>query len=192
MKLTLRKAHRLVKELQSNLRIGSTRKNVHRSASNEEVSDTFAAVTAINAEAVKQTLSVVDAISEIREALQAANSTVIDGISIDSLLNDKVKIENKMRVLSGFSRVEDETYAERLAIIQRQVKDAQESTSEYRDSYILVSGLSSMDHNAFNEQYVQLKREQEIVSDKLAYINNKLEIDVDNKFQELFKALQVL
>jgi hypothetical protein len=192
MKLTLRKAHRLVKELQSNLRIGSTRKNVHRSASNEEVSDTFAAVTAINAEAVKQTLSVVDAISEIREALQAANSTVIDGISIDSLLNDKVKIENKMRVLSGFSRVEDETDAERLAIIQRQVKDAQESTSEYRDSYILVSGLSSMDHNAFNEQYVQLKRQQEIVSDKLAYINNKLEIDVDNKFQELFKALQVL
>jgi len=192
MKLTLRKAHRLVKELQSNLRIGSTRKNVHRSASNEEVSDTFAAVTAINAEAVKQTLSVVDAISEIREALQAANSTVIDGISIDSLLNDKVKIENKMRVLSGFSRIEDETDAERLAIIQRQVKDAQESTSEYRDSYILVSGLSSVDHNRFNEEYVQLKRQQEIVSDKLAYINNKLEIDVDNKFQELFKALQVL
>lgn len=192
MKLTLRKAHRLVKELQSNLRIGSTRKNVHRSASNEEVSDTFAAVTAINAEAVKQTLSVVDAISEIREALQAANSTVIDGISIDSLLNDKVKIENKMRVLSGFSRVEDETDKERLALIQRQVKDAQESTSEYRDSYILVSGLSSVDHNTFNEEYVQLKRQQEIVSDKLAYINNKLEIDVDNKFRELFKALQVL
>lgn len=192
MKLTLRKAHRLVKELQGNLRIGSTRKNVHRSATEEEVADTFAAVTAINAESVKQTLDVVDAISAIREALQAANSTVIDGISIDSLLNDKVKIENKMRVLSGFSRVEETTDEERLAIIQRQVKDAQESTSEYRDSYIQINGLSAVDHNAFNEQYVQLKREQETVSDKLAYINNKLEIDVDDKYKELFKVLQVL
>jgi len=192
MKLTLRKAHRLVKELQGNLRIGSTRKNVHRSATEEEVADTFAAVTAINAESVKQTLDVVDAISAIREALQAANSTVIDGISIDSLLNDKVKIENKMRVLSGFSRVEETTDAERLAMIQRQVKDAQESTSEYRDSYIQINGLSADDHNAFNEQYVQLKREQETVSDKLAYINNKLEIDVDDKYKELFKVLQVL
>jgi uncharacterized protein YfkK (UPF0435 family) len=192
MKLTLRKAHRLVKELQGNLRIGSTRKNVHRSATEEEVADTFAAVTAINAESVKQTLDVVDAISAIREALQVANSTVIDGISIDSLLNDKVKIENKMRVLSGFSRVEETTDAERLAMIQRQVKDAQESTSEYRDSYIQINGLSADDHNAFNEQYVQLKREQETVSDKLAYINNKLEIDVDDKYKELFKVLQVL
>ena len=192
MKLTLRKAHRLVKELQGNLRIGSTRKNVHRSAAEQEVADTFAAVTAINAESVKQTLDVVDAISAIREALQAANSTVIDGISIDSLLNDKVKIENKMRVLSGFSRVEETTDEERLSIIQRQVKDAQESTSEYRDSYIQINGLSAVDHNEFNEQYVQLKREQEIVSDKLAYINNKLEIDVDNKYKELFKVLQVL
>lgn len=192
MKLTLRKAHRLVKELQGNLRIGSTRKNVHRSATEEEVADTFTAVTAINAESVKQTLDVVDAISAIREALQVANSTVIDGISIDSLLNDKVKIENKMRVLSGFSRVEETTDAERLAMIQRQVKDAQESTSEYRDSYIQINGLSADDHNAFNEQYVQLKREQETVSDKLAYINNKLEIDVDDKYKELFKVLQVL
>ena len=192
MKLTLRKAHRLVKELQGNLRIGSTRKNVHRSATEEEVADTFAAVTAINAESVKQTLDVVDAISAIREALQVANSTVIDGISIDSLLNDKVKIENKMRVLSGFSRVEETTDAERLAMIQRQVKDAQESTSEYRDSYIQINGLSADDHNVFNEQYVQLKREQETVSDKLAYINNKLEIDVDDKYKELFKVLQVL
>lgn len=192
MKLTLRKAHRLVKELQGNLRIGSTRKNVHRSATEEEVADTFAAVTAINAESVKQTLDVVDAISSIREALQAANSTVIDGISIDSLLNDKVKIENKMRVLSGFSRVEETTDEERLAVIQRQVKDAQESTSEYRDSYIQINGLSAVDHNAFNEQYVQLKREQETVSDKLAYINNKLEVDVDDKYKELFKVLQVL
>lgn len=192
MKLTLRKAHRLVKELQGNLRIGSTRKNVHRSATEEEVADTFAAVTAINAESVKQTLDVVDAISAIREALQVANSTVIDGISIDSLLNDKVKIENKMRVLSGFSRVEETTDAERLAMIQRQVKDAQESTSEYRESYIQINGLSADDHNAFNEQYVQLKREQETVSDKLAYINNKLEIDVDDKYKELFKVLQVL
>lgn len=192
MKLTLRKAHRLVKELQNNLRIGSTRKNVHRSATEQEVADTFAAVSLINAAAVAQTLEVVEAISEIRVALQAANATVIDGTSIDSLLNSKVQIENKMRVLSGFSRVEETTDVERLAVIQRQVKDAQESTSEYRDTYIQIQGLSATDHNAFNEQYVQLKREQETVSDKLAYINNKLEIDVSDKYAELFKVLQVL
>lgn len=192
MKLTLRKAHRLVKELQTHLRISSARKNVHRSATEEEVASTFATVTVLNEAAVKQTLDVVDAISSIRESLQAANSTVIDGISIDSLLNDKVKIESKMRVLSGFSRVEETSDAERLLVLQRSVKDAQESTSEYRDSYINVQGLSAVDHNKFNKQYVLLKHEQEIVSDKLAYINNKLEIELDDKFNELFKVLQVL
>lgn len=192
MKVTLRKAHRLVNELNRKLAVRAQNKIVHQSASDEEVQNVIAVVEGIHKAAVEQALLVVEAISEIRLAVQAANGRKVDGDTVDSLLNKKVQIEAKMRILSQFSSVHTETQDERVKGFINKVQDTRNSTYEYRDTNVIISGSNVDAHNAFNAQYVELKKEQESVSDKLAYINNKLEIEVDDKFAELFKVLQVL
>ena len=97
-----------------------------------------------------------------------------------------------MKLLSAFrekSKITDEEVRSRAL---REVQDNHTSTSEYRNNYTSVTGISAVMHDNLNSLYVQMKQEQESVSDKLAYINNKLEIEVDDKFTELFKELQVL
>lgn len=192
MKLTLRKAHRLVKELQTKSGLRFVQKIVHHTATEDEVKASIVAANSANFRAVETALAVQDAISEIRAALQEANSRDIDGNSIDSLLNQKVLIEARMKVLASFrekAKVTDEE-VQNEAILE--VRDNHVSTSEYRNNYTSVSGLSSVMHDNLNGLYVSMKQEQESVSDKLAYINNKLEIEVDDKYKELFKELQVL
>lgn len=192
MKVTLRKAHRLVNELNRKLTVRAANKVVHQSASDEEVQNVIAVVEGIHKAAVEQALLVAEAVSEIRLAVQVANSRKVDGDTVDSLLNKKVQIETKMRILSQFSSVQTETQEERVKGIVNEVQDIRNSTYEYRNTNVIISGSNVDAHNAFNAQYVELKQEQERVSDKLAYINNKLEIEVDDKFEELFKVLQVL
>ncbi|AFC21823.1 hypothetical protein GAP32_372 [Cronobacter phage vB_CsaM_GAP32] len=192
MKLTLRKAHRLVKELQQKSAVRFSTKRIHHTASDEEVLETIVAVNSESFKEVETALAVQDAIYEIRKALQEANSKEVDGNSIDALLNQKVLVEARMKVLSIFREKSKTTDEEVRNRVLREVQDNHASTSEYRDNYTNVSGLSSVMHDNLNGLYVQMKQEQERVSDKLAYINNKLEIEIDDKFVELFKELQVL
>ncbi|AQW88904.1 hypothetical protein pEaSNUABM50_00377 [Erwinia phage pEa_SNUABM_50] len=192
MKITLRKAHRLVKELQSKVSVRFEQKDVHHSATDDEVRAVVAETQSASFQSVEKALKVQEAIFDIRKSLQDANAKDVDGNTVDSLLNRKVLVEAQMKVLSSFrepSKTKDE---EVLNKILREVKDNHESTSEYRSTYTRVSGLSSVMHDNLNTLYVTLKQEQETVSDKLAYINNKLEIEVDDKYKELFKELQVL
>lgn len=191
MKLTLRKAHRLVKDLQSKLGVRTITKSVHHSAEFDEVKNTIKLVEALNCASVEQTLQVVDAISDIREAVQVLNSREVDGNTIDALLNAKAKVESKMKVLSGFSYPSQNEQKAREVAIHRQVDDAKKLSSGYFND-VSVSGFNVEDHNVFNEQYVSLKQEQESISDKLAYINNSLQVEIDDKYLELFKTLQVL
>lgn len=193
MKLTLRKAHRLVKDLQSKLGVRNVTKNIHHSASTEEVQDTIALVEALNRSSVEQTLDVVEAISDIRAAVQVLNARDVDGDTIDSLLNQKVKVESKMKVLAQFSYPTQQDQAGRELAIRRQVQDsAKHAGSGMYHNEVSVSGQSVESHVQFNEQFVALKQEQERISDKLAYINNALHVEIDDKYAELFKTLQVL
>lgn len=192
MKLTLRKAHRLVKDLGQKAGLRFEQKDVHHSATPEEVKAAIEAVNSSNFKAVETALNVHEAINVIRAALQKANGTEIDGNSVDALLSRKVLIEGQMKVLSSFRDKMKVTDSELLAKTVREVQDMHESSSEYRSTYTRVGGISEVMHNNLNTLYVQLKQEQEGVSDKLAYINNKLEIEIDDKFVELFKELQVL
>lgn len=192
MKLTLRKAHRLVKELQQKAAVRFAAKAIHHSATDEEVLATIVAANSESFKSVETALAVQDAIYEIRKALQEANSKEVDGNSIDSLLNQKVLVEARMKVLAVFREKSKTTDEETRNRILREVQDNHASTSEYRNTYTQVSGLSAVMHDNLNNLYIQMKQEQESVSDKLAYINNKLEIEIDDKFAELFKELQVL
>lgn len=193
MKLTLRKAHRLVKDLQSKLSIRLVSKNIHHTASPDEVQDAIALVEALNRASVEQTLDVVEAISDIRAAVQVLNARDVDGDTIDSLLNQKVQVESKMKVLSSFAYPTQVVQAERELDIHRQVQDSAKHAGSgmYRNE-VSVSGQNVETHVQFNEQYVALKQEQERISDKLAYINNALHVEIDDKYAELFKTLQVL
>lgn len=193
MKLSLRKAHRLVKDLQSKLAVRNTAQIVHHSADFDEVKEAITTVEAQNRANVEQALLVVDAISDIRAAVQVLNARDVDGNSIDALLNAKAKVESKMKVLTAFSNPNANTQAKREVAIQRQVNDAATNAGTgYHSSEVTVMGHNVDTHNEFNEQYVALKQEQEQISDKLAYINNLLQVEVDDKYTELFKALQVL
>jgi|AGFT01.1.fsa_nt_gi hypothetical protein len=193
MKLSLRKAHRLVKDLQSHLSVRVGAAKLHHSADEEEILAVISAVENSNKLSVVQSLIVVEVISEIRAAVQALNSQVVDGDSIDSLLNRKVQIESKMRVLAQFTAPSKDSQEKRVLNIKRQVQDAaKNSGSMYSNSEVQVAGYAVEDHNDFNEVYVELKQEQETVSDKLAYINNLLQVEIDDKHKPLLKALQVL
>lgn len=192
MKLTLRKAHRLVKNLEQKSGFHFEQKDVHHSATPEEVHAAIASINSINFKAVETVLNVHEVINVIRGELQQANGTDVDGNSVNSLLNRKVLIESQMKVLSSFREKMKTTDAEILSTTVREVQDMHGSTSEYRSRNCRVGGISEVMHNNLNTLYVELKQEQESVSDKLAYINNKLEIEIDDKFAVLFKELQVL
>jgi ribosomal protein L31E len=192
MKLTLRKAHRVVKDLTQKSGLRFEQKDVHHSASATEVQEAIQAVNSTNFKAVETALNVHEAINTIRAALQKANSTEVDGNSVDALLSRKVLIEGQMKVLASFREKAKTTDAEILAKTLREVQDNHESTSEYRSTYTRVGGISAVWTDHLNTLFVQHKQEQESVSDKLAYINNKLEIEIDDKYVELLKELQVL
>lgn len=193
MKLTLRKAHRLVKDLQTKLSVRGIAKTIHHSADADEVSATIALVEGLNRASVEQTLDVAAAISEIRAAVQVLNSRNVDGDTIDSLLNAKVLVETQMKVLSAFSYPTQQVQEDRELAISRQVQDiAKHAGSGMYNNEVSVSGHSVHAHTLFNQQYVALKQEQERISDKLAYINNSLQVEINDKYLELFKTLQVL
>lgn len=193
MKLTLRKAHRLVSELQSKLSVSAYPQNLHHSSTEEEIREVIHAVESANKRSVEQSLLVAEAISNIRSAVQERNMQVLDGDSVDSLLARKVLIESQMRVLAAFSSPSTDVQEKRVIAITRQISDAAKNPSSvYSANGVTVRGYAIEDHNEFNQKYVELKKEQERVSDKLAYINNSLTVEVDDKFAELFITLQVL
>lgn len=193
MKLTLRKAHRLVKDLQTKLSVRGVAKTIHHSANAVEVYATIALVEGLNRASVEQTLDVAAAISEIRTAVQVLNARDVDGDTIDSLLNAKVLVETQMKVLSAFSYPTQQVQEDRELAISRQVQDiAKHAGSGMYNNEVSVSGHSVHSHTLFNQQYVALKQEQERISDKLAYINNSLQVEINDKYLELFKTLQVL
>lgn len=192
MKITLRKAHRLVKELQSKVSVRMEQKNVHHSATDDEVRAAIEETQNASFQSVEKALKIQEAIFDIRAALHVANNQVLDDNSISTLLNRKVLVESQMRVLSTFSEPSKINDNEVLGKILRDVNDNHNSTSEHRCKYTLVHGMSSVMCDYFNKLYVVLKQEQETISDKLSYINNKLDIEIDDKYQDLFKELQVL
>lgn len=193
MKLTLRKAHRLVKDLQTKLGVRQFAQQVHHSAEFNEVAGVIIAVESQNSANVEQALLVAEAISEIRVAVQVLNSRDVDGNTIDSLLNEKAKVESQMKVLSAFVNPIQTTQNAREVQIHRQVQDARKHAgSGMYHNEVTVMGQNVDTHNAFNARYVALKQEQEVISDKLAYINNSLHVEIDDKYAELFKTLQVL
>ncbi|EAR2661142.1 hypothetical protein SEPL_515 [Salmonella phage SE_PL] len=193
MKLSLRKAHRLVKDLQNHLSVRDQPQTIHHSADEQEILDTIDLVESRNAEAVYTALHVVEAISAIRAGVQALNAKEVDGDSVDSLLNKKVQIESKMRVLAAFAVAPKDTQEKRVLAIKRQVQDAASNAGQmYSNSDVVVRGQSISTQQHLNDLYVALKQEQEVVSDKLAYINNLLQVEIDDSYADLFKKLQVL
>lgn len=191
MKISLRKAHRLVKDLQPKIASRGVTRTIHHSSDEAEVLKIVGEVETANAESVETALRIVDAISSIRSAVQVLNSKDVDGNSIDSLLNRKVQIESKMKVLAGFSSPTKDTQENRILNITRQVLDSNKVTNPY-GSDATVNGHNIETSLAFNAKYVELKKEQEDVSDKLAYINNLLQVEIDDVYKELFTKLQVL
>ena len=191
MKISLRKAHRLVKDLQPKIASRGIARSIHHSSDEAEVLKIIGEVETANAESVETALQIVEAISSIRSAVQALNSKEVDGNSIDSLLNRKVQIESKMKVLAGFATPSKDTQENRILTIKRQVQDSANTANVYA-SDATVNGYNVETSHAFNAKYVELKKEQEEVSDKLAYINNLLQVEIDDVYKELFTKLQVL
>ena len=191
MKISLRKAHRLVKDLQTKIASRPTGRTLHHTSDEAEVLKVISEVEKANAESIETSLKVVEAISDIRSAVQTLNAKDVDGNSIDSLLNRKVQIESKMKVLATFGTPTKETQDNRVLNIKRQVLDSNKTTNVYA-SDATVNGYNVSTSLAFNAQYVELKKEQEEVSDKLAYINNLLQVEIDDVYKDLFTKLQVL
>lgn len=191
MKISLRKAHRLVKDLQTKIASRPTGRVLHHTSDEAEVLKIVGEVETANAEAVETALRIVESISDIRSAVQALNAKDVDGNSIDSLLNRKVQIESKMKVLASFATPPKDTQDNRILSIKRQVLDSNKTINPYA-SDATVTGYNVETAHAFNAQYVELKKEQEEVSDKLAYINNLLQVEIDDVYKDLFTKLQVL
>lgn len=191
MKISLRKAHRLVKDLQPKIASRGVTRSIHHSSDESEVLKIIGEVETANAESIETSLQIVEAISSIRSAVQVLNAKEVDGSSIDSLLNRKVQIESKMKVLAGFATPSKDTQENRILTIKRQVQDSANTANVYA-SDATVNGYNVETSHAFNAKYVELKKEQEEVSDKLAYINNLLQVEIDDVYKELFSKLQVL
>lgn len=189
MKVSLRKAHRLVNDLQHNLGIRSTSQVIHHTADDTEVLSTLDAVQTKNKTAVQTALRVSEAISDIRKAVSVLNNTDVDGNSINTLLAEKALIESKMRILAEYAVPSTNTQQKRELDLKRKVKDSQPTSYA---SAAVANGVSVLSHNEFNVQYVELKKQQEQVTDKLAYINNYLQVEIDDTYNALFTELQVM
>lgn len=194
MLVSLRKAHKIVTELQKHLNVRGINKSIHHSSFEDEAKKVVQSVYLQNKEYAEKAIQVADTVSSIRRAVQLMNNTQVDadGNTIDFMLTEKVLVESKMKLLSSFSAPARFTDEERLADILREVKDNHESTSEYRSLVTQVSGVSEEVHNEFNTMYRTLKQQQEEIIDKLAYMNNNFKIELSDAEVTLLKELQII
>lgn len=192
MKVTLRKAHRVVNDLQQKLSVRQSAQTIHHSADENEVLISLSSVEDKNKASVVTALQVADVISEIRKSVSVLNNTELDGNSINALLAEKAVVETKMRILYGYANISTDTQEQRILNVKRKVKDAANQAGSMYSNDVTVTGVSIATHNEFNQQYVELKKEQEAIIDKLSYLNNALQVEIDDKYSSLFKELQVL
>ena len=196
MKVTLRKAHKLVSTLQQHIAVKPVNEVVHKSTTR---SDLIAIIEDVQSKFNKnlgRSLAVVDTINYIRSEVQKKNSLLVDDVSIDMLLTRKAYVESKMKVLAQFSSLENKPDNEKEAIRLLQKIDDMKSdtgTSMYGRSETIhtFTSISEETFINFNTKYVELKEEQETISDKLAYLNNKLEITLSDDQHKFLKSLQV-
>lgn len=194
MKMTLRKAHRLVKTLEQNCGVQFTNKNVHGSVSPEELGSIVSNVYSSNEDKIFIALQLIDSISNIRSLVQQKNAVVLeDGFSIDTLLNKKANLEMHLRLRKQVaSNPTDETDESVFKLLVRSAQDALTINSPYASARnIDVGGFSATLQNKLNGEIYDIKKELEEVTDKLAYANNYLTIELDDGMMNFFKELKI-
>lgn len=193
--MTLRKAHKLVKQLED-VKFFNEVKKIHHSASTEDIKRAIKEAETINEKTINNKLLVKELISVIRFAVQNANKQESENLaSIDFLLTQKVLIENQMKVLSEFSKISTssiQTDAEKFLRLQNEVQDTHNSTSDYRENYVNVTGVSESAAKEFNKKYVELKKQQESIIDELSQANNSRTIFIADDYLELLQELQLV
>ena len=192
MKVTLRKAHRLVKTLEQHTKVQFQGKSLHSSVDDERVIDAVKEVHALNAKKIEIAMQLNADIYNIRALIQAKNSVIVDDLSIDSLLNDKAYIENKLRILNSVASKEAVVSTEeQYEIAIQRVQDARTVTQMHGDKNVVIQGYSSDLQNDLNAQLFDLKQSLEVLNDRLGYMNNFLTIELPDDMLALYKELKI-
>lgn len=196
MKATLRKAHKLVSTLQAHISVKSVTESIHKSTAKMDVKGIMEEVQSKFDKNLDRSLAVVDTINFIRTEVQKKNSLVVDGDSIDLLLTRKAHVESQMKVLAQFASLDNKPDNEKeLSKLTQKILDMNENTGNSlygrSDTNHTFTSISEETFVSSNAKYVELKEEQETISDKLAYLNNKLEIELSEAQHKFLKSLQV-
>lgn len=192
MKYTLRKAHRLLKTLEQHTKVQYQSKSVHASLDEERVRSTVKEVHDLNAKKIEVALQLNEDIYAIRAAIQEKNSVLVDNVSVDTLLNEKAFIENKLRILNSVAQNEANTsLEEQYEVAVQRVLDARTVNHAYGDKNVAIQGYSSDLQNELNAQLFNLKQSLETVNDQLGYLNNFLTIELSDAMVNLHKELKI-
>lgn len=195
MKMTLRKAHRLVKTLEQNLSVKMQVKVVHASLTETELRKEFDSLRMENSIRISNTMSIINHVETIRGLLQEKNAVIFDeaGESINSLLNAKAHIENRLRMIKQIAAEEThQTDDQKFSDVVRTAKDVLTSNSVYNTARVVtIDGYPSSVQNGFYEQIYGLKKELEEITDRLAFANNLLTIELPDDMIQFHRDLKI-
>lgn len=194
MKLTLRKAHAIVKQLQRTNVIAPQSASINSSMETDAVDAVIAAVSTKHAAQIELQLRVVGVMYAIRGAVQDLNSGMHaiggDNYSIDVLLNEKALIERKLSTLSAFSGIN--AFSDDIAVRDNLIAVAKGEEKHYGRSMSSFSDMQKAQKEQFRESYYDEKRKLEGVVEKLAVLNNSISLELTEEEVELLKTLRII
>lgn len=200
MEITLKKAHKIVTELQNKMNKPLESKNVHRLGL-----DTFNAVQAEviehlakNAAIINRSLVIGELVAYLRKSIKKENLRLIGSNeeSIESIMHRKATAENVIRTLRNYTSRLDTTQDD---IISTKWKEAQEASGDkgglygQAQQYVTLQSIVSPEvHNEMLEQFKKAKEEQEYCVDRLGVLNNTLTVVLSDEDVALLKEVDIL
>lgn len=206
MNLTLRKAHKITKQLEE--LVSTTRSSLQQDTVQGDITitDLVDANDRWNERFknhVENRLNIIDILYRIRARIAIINSRKNnDGESIDTLVTRKNCVEQKMQAVSFANQKWDSNthidpnirYQNDLTYSEAQSQRTSITTSDTRKNFhrLSIGNLTEDNYTGYNELYVDLKREQEQITDKLAYMNNFHQIELTDDEVEFLTSLQLI
>ncbi len=194
MKLTLRKAHAIVKQLQRTNVISTESSAINVAMDEHKVDSIMTDVSAKHAAKIDLQLRVVEVLYAIRGSIQNLNSatSAIGGehYSIDTLLNEKAKIERKLSSLQAFSGIGE--FVEDTTVRDGLIASAKSEEKHYGRSMTNFGDLLKAHKEKYREDYYAEKRNLEAVVEKLAVLNNSISLELTADEVELLKTLRII
>lgn len=200
MEITLKKAHKIVTELQNKMAKSLEAKNVHRLSLTtfNEVQAEVVEHLEKNEEILERLLKLSELAAYLRKSIKKENLREVGSNeeSVESIMHRKATAENVIRILRNYTTRLDTTQAD---VVSAKWKEAQEASGDkgslysQAQQYVTLQAIVSPEvHNEMLEKVKKAKEEQEYCVDRLGVLNNTLTVVLSEEDVALLKEVDIL